>query len=144
MMLMVMKRKKHHSMILLQMIVLFLLSCAGNGNGKPVNANSQNAERLSKEIEMWQSDSLGCQKLRTKQIAEKIIDSLRLESTAKADFLKVFGNSNIESKRGSNIILGYYFDAICRDGKFIDSADYCIAEFTFKTDKLVSRNYICR
>jgi len=69
---------------------------------------------------------------------------LKLENTAKAEFLKVFGNPNTENESEGSIILGYYFDALCANEKLIDSADYCIAEFTFKQDKLTQRNFICR
>ncbi len=135
-------------MIFMQILFVFLLSCSGNGNSGSPDGSKQEIQKPDKEIELfiqqWKSDSLGCQKLRTKVKAETIIDSLKLESTAKAQFLKVFGNPNTENEREGNIILGYYFDALCSKGKLIDSADYCIAEFTFKQDKLLQRNYICR
>jgi hypothetical protein len=135
-------------MILLQTIFTFLLSCSGNGNSGSVDGNKNEIQQPGKEVDVlikkWQSDSLGCQKLRTKQVSETIIDSLKLQGTAQAGFIKVFGNPNTENERDGSKILGYYFDGICRDGKFIDSADYCIAEFTFKANRLISRNYICQ
>lgn len=136
-------------MILLQIAFMFLLSCSGSGNKGSVDGSKLEIHQPGKEIEIlikkWQSDSLGCQKLRTKQVAETIIDSLQLGGTTKVEFfLKVFGTPNTENEREGSKIIGYYFDAICREGKFIDSADYCVAEFTFKQDKLIQRNYICR
>lgn len=128
-------------MILIQMIFSFLLSCSGNGNTHEMQEQDKEVELF---IQQWKFDSLGCQKLRTKLKAEIIIDSLQLEGSEKEKFLNVFGKPNIENERGGNLILDYYFNAICANGKFIDSADYCIAEFTFKQNKLLKRNYICR
>lgn len=139
-----MKRKKHHRLICVQIFLAFLLSCSGNGNS-PQNVHKSKGP--SKEVEIfiqqWKSDSLGCQKLRTKIKAEAIIDSLKLGSSEKTEFISVFGNPNKQDTREGSIILGYYFDAICINEKLMDSADYCIAEFTFMENKLTQRNYIC-
>lgn len=135
-------------MVLIQIVFVFLLSCSGSGNTGSAIGNKKEARLRCKEIDTlikkWQSDSLGCQKLRTKDVAETIIDSLKLNSASEVEFLKVFGKPNTENEREGSKILGYYFDAICRDGKFIDSADYCIAEFSFVQNKLIQRNYICQ
>lgn len=135
-------------MILLKVIFTLLVSCSGNGNSGSLHSSQKEILQPSKELKVlirkWQSDSLGCEKLRTKQISETIIDSLKLQSKTEAEFLKVFGTPNAENEREGNKILSYYFDSICREGKFIDSADYCIAEFTFKANKLISINYICQ
>jgi len=127
-----MKRKKHHSIYMLSLILIFLISC------------SNAPQREMKEVILWKSDSLGCEKIRTKEMAEKIIDSLKLSEVNESEFLKYFGNPNTRVNREENIVLGFYFDALCRDNKLIDSADYCIAEFTFKGKKLIQRNYVCQ
>ncbi len=109
--------------------------------------NEQKSGQLNEGVELlirqWKADSLGCEKLRTKAMAESIIDSLNLENADRTEFLKVFGNPNTTSQREGAFIDGYYFDALCVNGNFIDSADYCIAEFTFEQNKTVQRNYIC-
>jgi len=68
----------------------FLLSCSGNGNKISIDDNKMEIYQSNKEIEVlvknWQLDNLGCQKLRTKQLAETIMNRLQLAGTAKAKF----------------------------------------------------------
>lgn len=142
-----MKRKRLHRMLWMQILLVFLLSCSGNGNRSESSATMQPEQQMNKEIqrfiEQWKSDSLGCQKLRNKEKAEAIIDSLKLDSTNQVEFLEVFGKPNADKEREGDLILSYYFDALCADGMLVDSADYCIAEFTFIGNRLKKRNYIC-
>lgn len=135
-------------MFMLKVIFTLLISCTGNVNSSSVHSSQKGNLQQGKELEVfirkWQSDSLGCEKLRTKEVSETIIDSFKLQSKTQAEFLKVLGKPNAENEIEGNKILIYYFDNICRERKFIHSADYCIAEFTFKANKLISRNYICQ
>ncbi|WP_343636026.1 hypothetical protein [Fluviicola sp.] len=139
-----MKRKKHLNIIILQIVFMMIMSCVSTRN--TISSNDKTIQEV-KEVEIlvenWRTDSLGCKKLRTKQASEIIIDSLKLENRTQTEFLRVFCNPNMIDERDGKQILSYYFDAICRDGKFIDSLDHCIAEFTFKSDRLVGSNYIC-
>jgi hypothetical protein len=145
-----MKRKKHHKMRkdLISIVFMFQILYACNSNLHPFNENKGLTREQNKDIglfiKQWKTDSVGCERLRTKEKAEAIIDSLKLEGTGKNGFEKVFGNANKVQERNGDFILGYYFDAICANGKLVDSADYCIAEFTFNKDKLTRRNYICQ
>lgn len=129
-----MKRGKHlSSLILLLGVTMLLFSCSTNAQ-----------QETNKIVEMWQSDSIGCAKIRTKELSNLMIDSFHLDSTDEENFIKYFGNPNMRALRNDNLVLSYYFDRICRDNKFVEGSDYCIAEFTFEKGRLVQRNYICQ
>lgn len=136
--------KNKVNMILLQVLMCLNLACSNNKNTIIVNENKHINTEIEMLIEKWQTDSLGCLKLRNKQIAETIIDSLKLENKSQSEFVKVFGIPNAETNRNDNKILIYYFDRLCRDNQIVEGSDYCFAEFTFKSDKLTQRNYICQ
>jgi hypothetical protein len=127
---------------LLQVFLIFEFSCSSN-KGTVRNSENQNIE-VKMLIEKWQTDSLGCLKLRNKKIAETIIDSLKLENSSQLEFIKVFGVPNTERNNNDNKILIYYFDTLCQDNNIVAGSDCCYAEFTFKFDKLIRRNYICQ
>ena len=92
--------------------------------------------------ERWRYDRLGCLKLRNESLSETLIDNFELENKPQYRFIEIFGRPNVETERDGDKILIYYFNSTCRDGKFIDSSDYCYAEFIFRFDKLTERNYI--
>ncbi len=133
---------------LISILFVFQLLFACSNNLRPANENKEQTLTQSQDIglfiQQWKADSLGCQRLRTKQKAEAIIDSLKLQGTNRTGFEKVFGNANKVQERNGEVIIGYYFSSVCADGKLVDSADYCIAEYTFNKDKLTGRNYICQ
>ncbi len=145
---MVMKRKKHINWVFLPMALFFLVSCLDNKktgfirdkNVSEIHTTDVHIKMLSKQ---WKADSLGCQRLRTKIMAETMIDSLKLKNAEKMAFLEMFGSPNRKYTSGERLVLGYYFDSICINKKLIDSVDYCMAEFTFERNMLIQQNYIC-
>ncbi len=125
-----------------------VLSCSENKPSPDVSSKDrQQLKQQNGEVELWikqwRADSVGCERLRNKAMAESIIDSLMLETAERIDFLKVFGGPNTTYQREENFGVGYYFDASCVKGNFIDSADRCVAEVTFNQNKLVQSNNIC-
>lgn len=101
-------------------------------------------QKEMEELFLWKSDSCGCQRLRTKEMSEYIIDSLKIENISESDFIKYFGNPNKKIERKDNIFLEYYFYAVCdTNNKLIDSIDYCVASYRFYNNRLIDREYIC-
>ena len=140
-----MRRKRtYRFMSLLLIFLAFLFSCSENGGSNISTSNEGNSSSKSLDslAQRWMDDSLGCKKFRTKEVAESIINRLKLDKSSKEEFLKVFGRPNIER---DNSTIGYYFNSFCINGNFIDSSDYCIAEFTFgSAGILMNRNYLCK
>jgi hypothetical protein len=139
---MVMKDKLIKS-TLIQLIIVLTFSCtdADKSHSKVLDTIKSNISIA----EQWKQDTSGCLKQRNKLLAESIIKRLKLINKGEDEFLQAFGNPNKRTKTNGDTILEYYFDAICDPkGKIIDSADYCLAKFTFKNHKLHSRSYLCR
>lgn len=140
-----MKRLKNNGCFFKQIPYILLLLCICNGcfkNDKKVE--KQDNWEINLLIDKWQSDSLGCKKMRSKELAERIIDSLNLEHATKIEFIKIFGNPNIEKKDDGIEFLCYYFNTLCEKDSIIYDSDYCFAEFSFKQNKLIRKNYICQ
>ncbi|MEM6965149.1 MAG: hypothetical protein AAF573_10300 [Bacteroidota bacterium] len=130
------------SMAIIFVVLTFLDSCTDSVSSKNKSSNS-NVFQSTVEINEWQMDSLGCKRLRTKELAERMIFDNNLESKAMSDFKKIFGRPNKEEIMKGEVIISYYFNALCRNNEFLDTADYCIAEFRFIQDVFTKQNYIC-
>ncbi len=139
---MVMKRNKHLNTFLVQCLFISLFSCTSNANNQKAASIKLDKEN-SELIQQWKQDSLGCENIRSKVLAEKIIINLKLENTPKDNFIKIFGTPNVVRNYEGKIILCYYFNSSCVDGSMLKDADTCLAEFTFKNGSLIQRNYIC-
>jgi len=124
-----------------------LLACCTNQIG--VKASKIDPKKFSKGMQnilnQWKNDSLGCEHYRHKDIAEAVIDSLDLENAWQQDFIKVFGKPNYIIEREGRVVLGYYFDVVCINGRaeISKDVDYCMAEFTFVDKAFLQKNYIC-
>lgn len=118
-------------------LLAIVLSCScDNGIKKPVV--------ITKELNDWGKDRDGCMKLRSKELAKKLIKEYQLMHKTKSDFINVFKEPNSLKKDGDKtVVLTYYFDAICDNDKIIEGSDRCYANFYFTNDKFLSEEFIC-
>ena len=91
----------------------------------------------------WHKDEYGCLKLRTKELAEKLVSNNKLMNSTKEDFLQVFNTPNVIEHNEKGEVWVYYMDTICADGKLIPEGDKCYADFSFTNNKLTAINFPC-
>ena len=131
---------------IIPVFVCFIFSCniSCNNNNQISIPGFDNSQVSKLEMNDWQKDKYGCLKLRTKELAEKLIKKNNLYEKRREDFLQVFGEPNKTKQEGDKyVILIYYFDTACRDGKLQKDSDKCYANFYFSNDKLVRDVYLC-
>lgn len=129
------------SMVAIFSLFVFLVSCTDSGKSKKQDKLSITQTEVT--LNEWKTDSLGCKRIRTKELAEKLVIENSLEEKTISDFENIFGKPNKSEVVEEAVIFSYYFNAMCRNNKFLDTADYCVAEFRFVQDALSRRNYIC-
>ena len=129
--------KKNLKILIVSSIVVFFISCSNSQKKDNKNNIQSNEYKINTNIAIWQQDSLGCQHKRTKELSEKMIKSFSLENNSKTVFLKIFGKPNKIKKLNQELIFTYYFSSFCQENEFIDSLDYCNANYIFKLDTLV-------
>ena len=129
------------SMVVIFFFLSFLISCNDSVRSKKQESSPIVQDEVT--LNEWRIDSLGCNRIRTKELAERMILDNNLEGKAMSDFEHIFGKPNRRETTKEEVIISYYFNALCRNNKFLDTADYCVAEFRFIQDTLSKRNYIC-
>lgn len=88
----------------------------------------------------WKKDSLGCNKKRTTELQDKLLNENHLQNSNIEDFENVFGKPNEIEKHDSLTILIYYTSTICNSNqKVIPNSDKGYANFYFINNKL--KNY---
>jgi hypothetical protein len=103
---------------------------------------SQNKQE-QKILEEWRSDSLGCLGHRNKEKAYYLLDSLELISKSKDFVLKKIGIPNYIKTNENEEIFKYYFNTICRNGIFVDTADYCWFEVILESNQVKNIGISC-
>jgi hypothetical protein len=103
---------------------------------------SQN-KREQKILEDWKIDSLGCLGYRNKEKAYYLLDSLDLMNKSKDFVFEKIGTPNNIKKNENTEIFKYYFNTLCRDGVFIDSADYCWFEVIVESNQIKNTGIYC-
>ncbi|GIV45094.1 MAG: hypothetical protein KatS3mg035_2222 [Bacteroidia bacterium] len=131
------------SVVLIMFIWTYLLIECNYGQNKHKSSNINNVKVMNLTINDWQKDKEGCLKLRTKVLAEKLIIEHELYEKGKNDFLKIFGQPNEIRQNEKQLILIYYFDTVCQDGRIQKNGDKCYANFYFNNNKLIMREYLC-
>jgi hypothetical protein len=120
------------------------ISCLKPQIGSSGVFKDNNKYNMKGIAQRWRQDSLGCENFRSKLIAEDLLDSFSLMNKSENEFLQVFGKPNSSNRLASDEVLYiYYFDSKCKSNVLIDTADYCIANFIFKSNKLAYKNFIC-
>jgi len=114
-------------------IVILLLRCTSP-------SDKQKRERSNNG---WAKDKGGCMNIRNKDLADSLITANKLMGSSKETFLKVFQFPDSTSKTKTAVILIYYFDSICENGKPASGADKCYANFYFKANTLTKTNFVC-
>jgi hypothetical protein len=97
-------------------------------------------------MEDWKKDGMGCLKLRKKEKAIILIDSLRLVGRDENLLRKVFGKPNEEIiQTNGGKILKYYFDSTCiSEGNLDLESDYCSALFYITDSKFSEAGFRCQ
>lgn len=107
------------------------------------NDTTKQEAQTENQLNDWKIDSLGCNGIRSEILSEKLIKEHNLKGDEISSFLKTFGKPNREDTINQEIILGYCFNSICREGRLVDSSDYCISEFHFINGRFEEGIYIC-
>ena len=84
----------------------------------------------------WVKDKYGCFNLRTKELADSLINKNNLYSKGEKEFIKVFGNADYTVNNGYYKDMCYYYDSNCNNCEIIKSSDKCVFIFEFKKDSL--------
>lgn len=85
----------------------------------------------------WKKDEQGLLNLRNKKLVDELFLEYNLVNPKKEEFIKVFGEPNlIDSINKQEEVLIYYFNNIMNIEK-------CYANFYFKNDILISKEFIC-
>ena len=104
-------------------ILLFFTSCNFD-NKKKVNLEKKSniyidsLQILSFE---WKKDSLGCYKIRSINLFERLLEGYSLNK--KSEFLKIFGMPNEQENYEDGIIFIYYVNSICYKNKIVENSD---------------------
>lgn len=72
----------------------------------------------------WKMDSLGCLRLRCKNLSELMILENDLEKKRIKEFYKVFGRPNKQKVVNNETILMYYYGSMCIKGKIPAESDF--------------------
>lgn len=136
---------RRHLFILLLLPAAWL--CCKTKSSSPQQAQPggtvQVSDTLRQMMAEWKSDSVGCEKKRSKAAAESLLQGMKLENGNMKDFTEVFGIPNKQLERNGKTTFVYYFDAACTGGKPGEGSDYCAAEFSFREGRFEERQYIC-
>ena len=111
-----------------------------------ISSFSQIKEEKIKEekiLEDWRNDTLGCLGYRNSEKAIYLRDSLGLNAKSKIFVLEKLGIPNFIQENKETEVFKYYFNGICRDGKLIDSVDYCWFEILFISNQVRNTSIVC-
>lgn len=128
--------------ILIFFLLVFTLSCAYSvKNYDQVDTqNSTNQEDVI--LTSWKLDSLGCDGVRSEELAEKLLRTYKLDQQNIKQFINVLGPPNKVDTINNVLYLQYWFDRICQEN-LGEEADYCLVEFVFISGALSRKRYIC-
>lgn len=68
---------------------------------------------------------------------------MNLMNGSYSDFVEIFGMPNKTEKNNDNIMLFYYADSNCNNGKIIKGTDQCYIIFYFNNNKYVDISMRC-
>lgn len=95
------------------------------------------------EENSWSKDKNGCLQLRSRALADSLIEKYDLKTSSKETFLKVFHTPDTTQQTDNEEVLIYYMQSDCVNGRPVKESDHCWAEFYFKHNKLNGRNFPC-
>jgi len=114
-------------------ILLLFLSCGTNSNQEHNNWKVENVsvDTLGNLSKQWRSDSLGCNKVRSIEVFEKLFKEYSLQGKDEGKFVKVLGMPNNEEVYADRRIIIYYFNSICKANQIIKGSDKSSIRITF-------------
>jgi len=117
-------------------VVLIFESCIFNNPYK-----KDHIKKISREIKVqqddslilqWRNDSLGCKKIRNYEMAVLITRNYDLTHKSTNGIIDLLGKPNkIIGFKKNGVILRYYYDSCCQNGKVNYECDYSTWEFVF-------------
>lgn len=125
------------------LIMLLCVFCGCNGQTSSSEPQAPAIQEQDVSINDWQKDKNGCLKIRTKELAETLIEKYNLKNKTQSEFLNVFGIPNKKEERNNQQVLIYYFDCVCDNGELVEGGDKCYAEFYFENDSLKNEIFLC-
>jgi hypothetical protein len=83
-------------------------------------------------VDLWRSDSLGCMRLRNYEMGVKLAIKYTLKRKSVGDIIALLGqpNKTIHYK-DKGVILRYFYNTCCRDGKLDLECDFAWLDFNF-------------
>ncbi len=92
---------------------------------------------------LWQLDSLGCQGIRSKSMAQSLLKHIEGDSITLENFLSVLGTANKTMINNKKTTLCYFFNSVCQHNRLSDESDRCFAMFIFKRNIFSHAQFIC-
>lgn len=119
-------------MLLLALMTMFLLiGCNTSDNAK--KESNPEATTITKGLEDWRKDSLGCLELRLKVSEAGILDSIKIDSLLYEEVIELLGTPNrthtekkwleAEEKEEELLILTYDISSYCSTKNSVTSAE---------------------
>lgn len=120
--------------------VLLLLSSCNTDNSNKQQFNIKNevdvyTDSLAVLSMQWKSDSLGCDKVRSINIFDRLLKGYSLEQKSKTEFINALGVPNEEEKYTNKTILIYYFNSICNANIIVKQSDKSSIRIIFDLQK---------
>jgi len=113
------------------LVVFFFVSCTDSEK-----EFSDVSEASNSQIDEWKMDSLGCDHIRTLEMAFEIAEQEDLLNKSYEEVCKVMGPPNEDSIKGTERTLKYYYKSACYEGEVIRGG-VCWALFEFESDRLI-------
>ena len=113
--------------IFLLAFIVFVSGCKNSNGGSSVY--KEQSSEVQQALDTWKSDPIGCMKKRTAPIANQLVAAFTKAGLSEEQLVDLLGEAEYRYEKGEALILTWYFDASCEDGKMKKGSVYCTLQF---------------